>query len=87
MSELEQELTLCLDQVRAPKSVWCRVEAELFQAPSRRRPVLRPALGLLTIILMCVAAWSIGTRTSPVVPSKASSLPDNSRHACIVCHG
>jgi hypothetical protein len=87
MSELDRELTLCLEPVRAPESVWYRVEAELFPAPRRPRSILRPALGLLMAAVICVVAWSIGSRTPPVRPSKASALPDNSRHACMVCHG
>lgn len=86
MSDLEQELTLCLDPVRAPESVWCRVEAELFPLPAPPRSMLRPALCVMMALLICAAAWSIGNRTSSATRSKASAVPVSSGHACIVCH-
>ena len=87
MSELEQKLTLCLDPVRAPESVWYRVEAELFPPAPRRRSILRPALGVLMAVLICAGAWSIGSRTSSSLPAKASTVRANNGHACVVCHG
>ena len=86
MSELEQELTACLEPVRAPASVWYRVEAELFPAPSPGRSVLRPALGVVLALLICAAAWSIGNRTTTSPRAKVSSTPVNAAHACLVCH-
>jgi hypothetical protein len=59
----ERLLTSCLEPVRAPESLWYRVEAELFPAPSPPRSILRLALSLLLAVVVCAAAWSIGRRT------------------------
>ena len=96
MSELDRQLFTCLEPVRAPESVWYRVEAELFPAPVPPRSLLRPALAVLLAIFLCAATWTVGQRSAAehqaAVPSaKARSKPpsvrEDSRHNCIVCHG
>jgi hypothetical protein len=63
MSDLACELASCLEPVRAPESLWYRVEAGLFPGPSPPRSMLRPALCLLLAIMVCATAWSVGRRT------------------------
>ena len=62
MSELERRLAACLEPVRAPESLWYRVAAEIFPAPSPPPSLWRPGLVLAMAILICTAAWSVAHR-------------------------
>ena len=59
MTGLEQELAASLGPVRAPASVWYRVEAALDARPARRRPWGMWAAVGLGAACLCAAIWMI----------------------------
>ena len=99
-SDLERVLVDHLQPVRAPESLWYRVEAEL-RAP---RPARGIALSRLALVfgLLLVSAVSVGwyldrpgERPNSLVVQqpraaeiqRAQPAQGSRQHACVVCHG
>lgn len=96
-NDLERELASCLEPVRAPESLWYRVNAELsVPRPVRgySLPRLALAFGLLLVATVSVGWYFDGRgRELRPVPQGAHRLevgrapsPGTGQHACVVCH-
>jgi hypothetical protein len=96
-NDLERELASCLEPLRAPASLWYRVDSAL-EAPRPARwhslPRLALAFGLLLVATVSVGWYFDGRgRELPPVPQGAHRVqvgrapaPGSSQHACVVCH-
>lgn len=82
-NDLERELVSCLEPLRAPASLWYRVDAELSAArPARGHSLPRLALVFGLLLVSAVAAGWYFDR-----PTATRSTPaTRSQHACVVCH-
>ena len=82
---MERELASSLEPVRAPESLWYRVDAELrtpLPAPGRSLPRLAFVFSLLLVAAVS-AGWYFERPVSAVQPAPSRAA---GQHACIACH-
>jgi hypothetical protein len=86
-SALERALADGLEPVRAPASLWYRVDAELAGPRRARWGMSRLALAFGVLL---VAVVSVGWYLErPVQPGSANPRPaqiSRGEHACVLCH-
>jgi hypothetical protein len=83
------ELESCLSPVRAPDSLWARVEAGMERRPARRVSPSVLATGLL--VVMGIGAFGYLEnrplrRGEGTQPAAAAPIDRNSQHMCFACH-
>jgi len=84
-NHMQRELASFLEPVRAPESLWYRVDAELRaprSAPRRSLPRLALVFSLL-LVAGVSAGWYFERPVSAVQPTPSRAA---GQHACIACH-
>ena len=83
VSDLERNLASSLEPVRAPESLWYRVDAELSAPrPERGFSLSRLALACALVLVSVVSAGWYFDRPSP---TRATPVT-RGQHTCVVCH-
>jgi hypothetical protein len=85
---LESVLTEALEPVRAPESLWYRVNADIAaRRPAPRRSMSRLALAFGVMLVAVVSVGWILDRPNPQVSPAARPMQiSRGEHSCVLCH-
>jgi hypothetical protein len=85
---LEFALQEALEPVRAPESLWYRVDADISArrpAPRRTMSRLVLAFGVLTVAVVSMG-WYLDRPNPQVSPATRPMQISRGEHTCVMCH-